>query len=273
MSGLKDLRGKVAVVTGGTSGIGKGIAKQLIAEGMRVVIASKRNDALQATAAEIGAVGIQTDASDLASVQALARAVCERFGTVHVLCNNAGVGPLGRIADLSINDWKWVLGTNLWGCIHGVNVFLPLLRANPDGGHIVNTSSLGGLMTMPEAGAYHVSKFGMTALSETLAQELAQEGSKVGVTLLCLGPVHSDIHSSSRNRPDSLQGGGLADVDLKTLPVAAHSRWLEPEEVGRMTVEAIKNGDLYVITHPEAFDEIDSRHQAIARAFHRKPER
>ncbi|WP_434384432.1 SDR family NAD(P)-dependent oxidoreductase [Melittangium boletus] len=271
MSGLKDLRGKVAVVTGGTSGIGKGLAKQLIAEGMQVVIASKRDDALQATAREIGAVGIQTDVSDLESVRALARAVCERFGTVHVVCNNAGVGPFGRIADLSVNDWKWVLDVNLWGCIHGVNVFLPILKANPEGGHFVNTSSLGGFTTHPNLGAYAVSKFGMMALSETLAQELAEEGSKVGVTLLCPGPVYSDIKSSSRNRPESLQGGGLVDVDLQSMDFAAHARWLEPDEVGRMTVEAIKKGELYVITHPESFAGVDQRHQAIARAFQREP--
>jgi NAD(P)-dependent dehydrogenase (short-subunit alcohol dehydrogenase family) len=169
MSGLPDLQGKVAVVTGGASGIGKGIASQLIASGMRVVIADIEQDALRRTASELGATAIVTDVSDAGSVHALADAVVAELGTVHVVCNNAGVGPLAPIAELTMADWDWVLGVNLYGVIHGVQAFLPILAANPDGGHIVNTASMAGLVAPPRMAAYCVSKFGVVALTEVLA--------------------------------------------------------------------------------------------------------
>jgi NAD(P)-dependent dehydrogenase (short-subunit alcohol dehydrogenase family) len=266
MSAFTELRGKTAVVTGGASGMGRGIAGQLIAEGMRVVLADIEEGALQRTAHEIGALPIRCDVSDFANVQALADTVRERCGAVHVVCNNAGVGALGRISELTIEDWRWMLGVNLWGVIHGVLAFLPLLRANPDGGHIVNTASVGGLVTMPELGAYAVSKYGVVALSETLAQELAEDGSAVGVTVLCPGPTRTNIKTSTRNRPDDLPSGGLSDVDLERTDFGARARWLEPEDVGRIVVAAIRRGDLYAFTHPEQFTAIEQRFEAIRRA-------
>ena len=131
MAVFSEFRGKTAVVTGGASGMGKGISQSLIAEGMRVFIADIDEKALSSTAAEIGAIGIRTDVSDFDNVQALARRVCELAGTVHVVCNNAGVGPVGRIRNLSIEDWRWVLNVNLWGVIHGVQAFLPVLCSQP----------------------------------------------------------------------------------------------------------------------------------------------
>jgi NAD(P)-dependent dehydrogenase (short-subunit alcohol dehydrogenase family) len=214
MSGLQDLRGRVAVVTGGASGIGRGIARQLIGAGMQVVIADIERDALSRTADEIGAAGIPADVSDLESVRALARSVTGRFGAVHVVCNNAGVGPMARIADLTIEDWQWLIGVNLYGVIHGVQTFLPILEANADGGHIVNTASMAGLVAPQRLGAYSVTKFGVVALTEVLAAELAQAGSRVGATVLCPGTVRTNIRTSSRNRPEHLAGGGLADVGI-----------------------------------------------------------
>jgi NAD(P)-dependent dehydrogenase (short-subunit alcohol dehydrogenase family) len=266
MSALPDLRGKVAVVTGGASGIGKGIARQLIGEGMRVVIADVEQAALEQTAAEIGAVGVRTDVSDLESVRALARSATERFGTVHLVCNNAGIGPMGRIADLTMADWQWVLGVNLYGVIHGVQTFLPILEANQDGGHIVNTASMAGLVTPARLGAYCVSKFGVVALTEVLAAELGYAGSKVGATVLCPGTVRTNIHSSSRNRPEHLAGGGLADVDISRSDNPAY-RWISPEDAGAVVVRAVKNGDLYALTHPDWYGMVERRHQAIADAF------
>ncbi len=207
MSALPDLRGKVAVVTGGASGIGMGIARQLIAEGMQVVIGDIEAGLLRKAADDLGAVGILTDVSDLDSVRALARSATERFGTVHVVCNNAGVGPLAAIADLTMADWHWIIGVNLYGVIHGVQTFLPVLQANEDGGHIVNTASMAGLVAPPRLGAYSVTKFGVVALTEVLAAELAQTGSKVGVSVLCPGVVRTNIGTSSRNRPAHLAAG------------------------------------------------------------------
>ena len=180
MSGLPDLAGKVAVVTGGASGIGKGIAARLAAEGARVIIADIQRDALEATAAELGVDGIPADVSDSDSVESLARTAVEKYGTVHVVCNNAGIGPLAPVKDLTLDDWRWMLGVNLWGVIHGVHTFLPILSGNPDGGHIVNTASMAGLVAHARLGAYSTAKFGVVALTEALAEELAADGSRVG---------------------------------------------------------------------------------------------
>jgi NAD(P)-dependent dehydrogenase (short-subunit alcohol dehydrogenase family) len=267
MSGLAELRGKVAVVTGGASGIGAGIARQFAAEGMRVVIADVEADALRQASESIGALGIRTDVRDPASVQALADATMERYGTVHVVVKNAGIGPMAKIADLELSDWRWMVEVNLWGVIHGVHSFLPLLLKNPDGGHIVNTASVGGLTPAPGLGPYCVTKFGVVALTETLAQELAMDGSAVGASVLCPGLVRTKIARSSRNRPAGLGGGNLADVDLETMPDAPSGRWLEPDDVGRIVVAGIRSGDLYIITHPEMWPTVQPRHKAIESAF------
>ena len=266
MSAFRELEGKTAVVTGGASGMGKGIARQLIARGMHVVIADIEKDALYASAAELGAQAVLTDVSDLASVRALAAEVCRRFGTVHVVCNNAGIGPFARIADLTIEDWRWMLDVNLWGVIHGISVFLPILRGNAHGGHIVNTASVGGLVTMPGLGAYAVTKHAVVALSETLAQELEQEQSRVGVTVLCPGPTRTNIKASSRNRPPARGTGGLTDVDLEKSEFGASARWLSPDDVGRIVVAAIVRGDLYAFTHPEQLGVVEQRFKRILEA-------
>ena len=266
MSALPDLRGKVAVVTGGASGIGRGIAQQLMREGMRVIIADIEEDALFKTAEDIGAVGIRTDVSDPDSVRALAEEAIRRLGTVHVVCNNAGIGPMGRIADLTLNDWHWMIGVNLYGVIHGVRTFLPILEANPDGGHIVNTASMAGLVAPPRLGAYSVTKFGVVALTEALAAELAQAGSKVGVSVLCPGTVQTNIHTSSRNRPAHLADGALADIDVSDEENPFH-RWISPEDAGAVVVRAIERGDLYALTHPDWYPMVEERHRVIAAAF------
>jgi NAD(P)-dependent dehydrogenase (short-subunit alcohol dehydrogenase family) len=266
MSGLPDLAGKVAVVTGGASGIGKGVAARLAAEGARVVIADIQRDALEATAAELGVDGVQTDVSDSASVQNLARTALEKYGTVHVVCNNAGIGPLAPVKDLTLDDWRWMLGVNLWGVIHGVHTFLPILSANPDGGHIVNTASMAGLVAHARLGAYSTAKFGVVALTEALAEELAADGSRVGVSVLCPGTVHTNIGTSSRNRPAGLGDAGFKDVDIELEDNPRH-RWIYPEQAGQVVVRAIKRGDLYALTHPDWYPQVAARHEAIAEAF------
>lgn len=266
MSGLPDLSGKVAVVTGGASGIGKGIATRLVAEGAQVVIADIQRDAMEATAAEIGAAGVHTDVSDPASVDALAQAVLARYGAVHVVCNNAGIGPLAPVADLTLDDWRWMLGVNLWGVIHGVHTFLPVLKQNREGGHIVNTASMAGLVAGPRLGAYAAAKFGVVGLTEVLAAELAADNSRVGVSVLCPGTVHTNIGTSSRNRPGDLPDAGFKDVDIE-LEDNPRYRWIYPEDAGAVAVRAIKRGDLYALTHPDWYPLVAERHEAIAAAF------
>ncbi len=266
MSGLPELAGKVAVVTGGASGIGKGIATQLVAEGAQVIIADIQRDAMEATAAQIGAVAVATDVSDPASVDALAAAALDRYGAVHVVCNNAGIGPLAPVADLTLDDWHWMLGVNLWGVIHGVHTFLPILKRNRDGGHIVNTASMAGLVAGPRLGAYAAAKYGVVGLTEVLAAELAADNSRVGVSVLCPGTVHTSIGTSSRNRPADLPDAGFKDVDIE-LEDNPRYRWIYPEEAGAVVVRAIKRGDLYALTHPDWYPMVAERHEAIAAAF------
>ncbi len=266
MSGLPDLRGKVAVVTGGASGIGKGIAMRLIGEGMRVVVADIEQDVLSRTADELGATPVVVDVSDAGSVAALAKEVVGRFGTVHVVCNNAGIGPLAPIADLTMDDWDWIIGVNLYGVIHGVRTFLPVLRDNSDGGHIVNTASMAGLVAPPRLGAYSVTKYGVVALTEVLAAELEAAGSKVGASVLCPGTVRTNIGTSSRNRPEHLAEAGLTDVDISA-DDNPYYRWIGPEDAGAVVVRAIKRGDLYALTHPDWYPLVRQRHESIAAAF------
>jgi NAD(P)-dependent dehydrogenase (short-subunit alcohol dehydrogenase family) len=269
MSAFADLEGKVAVVTGGASGIGKGIAEALKNEGVELVIADIEDGALQRTAKELGATGIQTDVSSAESVGALATEVVERFGTAHVLVNNAGIGPMGRIADLTLDDWKWMVGVNLWGVIHGIHAFLPILKNNEEGGHIVNTSSMAGLVGMPGLGSYTLTKYGVLGLTEVLAKELEEDGSKVGATVLCPGTIHTNIGTSSRNRPDD-NAGGLHDVDISQEGSEVDMsgvRWMIPIEVGTIVVDCIRSGELYALTHPDWWDMVEPRFVAIASAF------
>ncbi len=267
---MTQIEGRTAVVTGGASGIGRGIAEQLIAEGATVVIADVQPDALEQTAAEIGATGLVVDVTDPTSVQALADAVVERFGRVDIVVNNAGVGGLGRVKDLSLKDWQWMLGVNLWGVIHGVTVFLPLLEANPDGGHIVNTASMAAFAPGAGLGAYAVAKFGVDALTETLAVELAEDGSKVHATLLAPGNVRTNIATSTRNRPDG-DGDGLKDVDISQEDFARDVRWIDPIDAGRITTRAIRNDDLYALTHPDWWPLVETRFDAIEASFAKYP--
>jgi NAD(P)-dependent dehydrogenase (short-subunit alcohol dehydrogenase family) len=268
---VTQIAGAVAVVTGGAAGIGRGIAEQLIAEHATVVIADIERQALDATAASIGATGINADVSDPASVRALAAAVIAHFGRVDIVVNNAGVGPQGRISDLTHRDWRWLLGVNLGGVVNGIDAFLPHLRANPRGGHIVNTASMSAFSPLPGLGAYAASKAAVCALSEALAAELAEDGLAIGVTILAPGSVRTSIARSLRNRPAEL-AGGLTDVDFAADPARAKaSVWLEPRDVGRITTRAIRGNDLYAITHPGLWGRVETRHQVLQAAFEKYP--
>ncbi len=258
---MTDVQGRIAVVTGGASGIGRGIAEALIEAGATVVIADIEQGALDRTAAEIGATGVLVDVTRIESVQALRDAVIGRHGRVDIVVNNAGVGPLGRIKDLTLQDWEWVLSVNLWGVIHGVTTFLPVLERNADGGHILNTGSTASFASMAAGGPYNVSKYGIAALTDTLALELAEDGSKVHVTVLAPGTVSTNIGTSSRNRPAGLEGG-LEDVDIST-GQAAGARFIKPITAGRIAVRAIQHNDLYAATHPDWWFLVEARQEQV----------
>jgi NAD(P)-dependent dehydrogenase (short-subunit alcohol dehydrogenase family) len=267
---MTEITGRVAVVTGGASGIGRGIAEALIDHGARVVIADIDDDAVKTTAAEIGAHPAVTDVASASSVAALADATLSEFGRVDIVVNNAGIGPAGKVADLTLDDWQWMLGVNLWGVIHGIRVFLPHLIANPDGGHIVNTASMAIFNPLPGLGAYTASKMGVQGLSEVLAMELAADHPNVRVSILPPGPVPTNIARSLRHRPAG-QHGALADIDMGDGEQAAALRWVEPRRAGEIVARAIRNNDLYAITHPEWWPRVNERVEMIHREFGRYP--
>ena len=204
---MLELRGKVAVVTGGGSGIGAALARAFASQEMDVVVADVDVAGAEKVAADVRAVGrralaVPTDVSKLASVEALAERTWDELGGCHVLCNNAGVMVIGALESRSIEDWEWVLGVNLWGVIHGVQAFVPRMLAQPGEKHIVNTGSTAGLMPTPGVGVYATAKYAVVGLSEHLRLDLARHA--IGVSVLCPGGVQTQILRSERNRPREL---------------------------------------------------------------------
>jgi NAD(P)-dependent dehydrogenase (short-subunit alcohol dehydrogenase family) len=257
---VEHLEGRVAVVTGGASGIGRGLAVRFAAEGMEVVLADIEQAPLDAAVAELkasgaSAIGVRTDVSRLEDVQNLAERTLDAFGAVHVVCNNAGVDTGAPFSDIPITMWQWILGVNLWGVIHGCHVFLPILRRQQEG-HIVNTSSTStSIGYMPTGGAYVTSKFAINGLTETLYRELEQAGEPIGVSLLIPGPVDTRIPDSERNIPDSLPA--LADHParralVEALRAGGSDGLMAPSEVAEHVVRGIRERRFHILTHPDA---------------------
>lgn len=275
---MEELAGKVAVVTGAASGIGLALSRALSAEGMKVVLADIEEAALDAAVAGFpdGAevLAVHCDVSDPAAVDALRDAAVERFGTVHVLANNAGVSTGGPIWSHTPEDWAWVLGVNLYGVVNGVRSFTPLMIEQGEG-HIVNTASMAGLSSPPFMAVYNVSKHAVVTLSETLFGDLALVGAEgVGVSVLCPGWVQTRIHEAARNRPGV--GGGQApgaDPDdaaagFAEVAAALIAGGLEPDDVARQVIDAIRTRRFYILTHPEWKPMISGRVERIVAESH-----
>jgi NAD(P)-dependent dehydrogenase (short-subunit alcohol dehydrogenase family) len=263
---MQDLKGKVAVVTGAASGIGNATATRFAEEGMKVVLADVEEGPLadaEKKLADGGAtvLAVPTDVTKADQMDALAATTFETFGTVHVVHNNAGVATGGPMWTLTEDDWRWVLGVNLWGVIHGVRVFVGRMVEQGEG-HVVNTASIAGLTSAPLMGPYNVSKHGVVTLSETLASDLALHGSPVKVSVLCPGWVNTRIHEADRNRPPDLRhevaDESMAEMGRQILGNLISSG-MPPSEVAARVVEAIREERFYILTHPEMMPAVRNR--------------
>ncbi len=266
-----DLAGRVAVVTGGASGIGRAMAERFASESMRVVVADIEepplNEAVRSITAGGGeAIGVPCDVSSWPSVEALRDACTDAYGPADVLCNNAGVAASGAVAELSLKSWEWCLGVNLWGVIHGCRAFLGAMIERGSG-HVVNTASILGHLSSAWVGPYNVSKHGVVALSETLHAEMRAQSAGVGVTCLCPGLVSTNILDSERNRPERLQdrpGAGMTwDSDTRAAIGDLYAQALSPSVVADMVVEAILADQLWLFTDDDFDAAIAARHRGI----------
>jgi NAD(P)-dependent dehydrogenase (short-subunit alcohol dehydrogenase family) len=266
--GLTDFTGKVAVITGGASGIGFALAQALARDGAKLVIADIEQGALDDAVRRLGeagaeVIGVKTDVADRASVQALAERSWERFGAVHVLANNAGVATFGPTQAASHEDWLWSMQVNLWGPIHGVEAFVPRMIEQGEGGHVLFTASFAGLVPNRELGPYNVTKAGVVALAESLRKDV--RGTGIGVSVLCPMRVTSNIDRSYRNRPEEL-GRNTTSYSPEDL-AALQGRTLAPEAVAEVVLEAIRRNQLYIHTHKEAEALVRGRAERIGAAF------
>ena len=266
---MQELSGKVAVVTGAASGIGRAMAEKWCAEGMKVVLADVEDEALALTEKELSATGaeilaVRTDVSKGEQMDALRDAAVDRFGTVHLVCNNAGVGGGGLAQQLTEKDWQWVLGVNLWGVIHGQRVFLPILMQQNEG-HVVNTASVAGLLASPFMSPYCASKFAVVGMTECLQKELVMQGSNVGVSVLCPGFVSTRIADSDRNRPAELQRDDVVvdEAGMREMLRQVVAAGMPCENVADCVADAVKNNRFYILTHPDLKDPIRTRMEDI----------
>jgi NAD(P)-dependent dehydrogenase (short-subunit alcohol dehydrogenase family) len=260
---MKEFRDRVAVITGAASGIGRALAEHSAQEGMKVVLADIEEPALARAAAELKAVGatvlaVHTDVSKLSDVENLARRTIEAFGAVHLLFNNAGVGAGGSPWESTNADWEWVLGVNLWGIIHGLRVFVPIMLSQGTEGHIVNTASIAGLLPYHPSAAYQTTKFAVVGLSENLYHALAHRDAKVKASVLCPGWVKTLILTSDRNRPAKLRNPPSKPPPPEVAAAfqsmfQALGTGLEPEAVADHVFAAIREERFYIVVGDTEF--------------------
>lgn len=251
---MRDLKGKVAVITGGASGIGFAMAERFGQEGVKLVIADIQGDALERAVTDLmakgfEAVGVRTDVTKYTDVEALVQATLDTFGKVHIVINNAGVSITGPTWEMSLDDWRWVLGVNFWGVVHGVKAFTQILINQGEPAHIVNTASLASYVGIGEHSPYCASKAACLSISQSLYSELIAANTQVGVSVVCPGMVATDIHRSWRNRPadhKSWSDREWNDQNFRANSDAFQGAGIEPKHIAEATLSAILENRFYV---------------------------
>ena len=283
MAGMRDFKGKTAFVTGAASGIGLGLARAFLDRGMNVMMCDVEQAALEKAAHSLSNHGdrvahVLADVSVGETLQAAAERAFKTFGKVHILCNNAGVSPPGRVEEIPLSDWEWAIGVNVYGMIHGCRIFVPHMKTHGEPSHIVSTSSMSGLTPKALAGPYGATKFAIVGLSHVLRDEL--EDSNIGVSVLCPGWTRTNMPDNGRNRPDRF--GGPFDYRKDPLLAARNkeyvensARGLDPLDLAALVISAIEENELYIITQPDADRRasVQKRYDEIMYAFDMAAER
>lgn len=279
---MQDLSNKTAVITGGASGIGLAMAHRFGAAGMNLVLGDIEQGPLAQAATELADAGYavathELDVRDLDQIRALETTARDRFGNVHILCNNAGVGSGGPVADPDdIELWKWTIDVNLWGVIYGCKVFLPAMIDHGEPAHVVNTASMAGLGSAPMMGPYNISKYGVVALSETLSKEMQMANSAVGVSVLCPAFVQTQIGNSRRNLPEDLHAARLGvdddeESETQALIAALIAGGIPTEQVANAVHDAVVADQFWILTHEETLPGVTERANQIVNAINPAP--
>jgi NAD(P)-dependent dehydrogenase (short-subunit alcohol dehydrogenase family) len=269
---MKEVAGKTAFVTGGASGIGLGMATAFAGAGMNVVIADLRRDHIETALGQLATKPVHAIELDVTDREGFARAADEAegvFGNVHVLCLNAGVGVLGPVTNARYDDWDFGLGVLLGGVINGIQTFLPRMLAHGEGGHIVNTSSMAGVLPVPSSAIYTTAKAALIGLSEVLRSELGPKG--IGVSAFCPGPVQTNIREAGKLRPERYRDSGYAEFERELAKRENSPLWMDPVECGERVLAGIRNDDLYIFTHREFREGAEERFQAMLASFPDEP--
>lgn len=264
---MQDVKQKVAFITGAASGMGLGMARAFVAAGAKVMLADIEQGPLGKAVKELKGFGgdvdgIVVDVTNREAVFAAAEATADRFGKVHILCNNAGVGASGRSEATSVKNWRWTVDVNMWGVVYGLQAFLPLMDSHGESGHVVNTASMAGLFCWPELGAYNASKYAVVAITETLMAE--RRDSNIGVSVLCPGVVATNLATSARNRP--VEYGGATDSKSDEM-VEMLAKGIDPNVVGEEVLEAILANQPYIFTDPGMRRYVDDRFERIRAGY------
>jgi NAD(P)-dependent dehydrogenase (short-subunit alcohol dehydrogenase family) len=270
---MQEVEGKTAFVTGGASGIGLGMATAFVGAGMNVVIADLRSDHIGTALASLPGNdrvhAIELDVTDRDGFARAAEEAEQVFGNVHVLCNNAGMGILGPVTLARYDDWDWGLGVLLGGVVNGIQTFVPRMLAHGEGAHIVNTSSMAGVLPVPNAAIYITAKAAVIGLSEALRSELSGEG--IGVSAFCPGPVQTNIREGGRMRPKEFGDSGYVELERDLEERPNDPLWMDPFECGERVLEGIRRDDLYVFTHREFREGVQERFDAMLASFPDEP--